>query len=44
MILSEDNKTSKRNILQVVPNLNCGGVERGTIDIAKAISAAGGNP
>ena len=41
--MSEDNKTRKRNILQIVPALNCGGVERGTIDIAKAISISGNN-
>ncbi len=34
----------KRNILQIVPSLNCGGVERGTIDIAKAIHEHGDTP
>ena len=42
--MSEDNKTRKHNILQIVPTLNCGGVERGTIDIAKAIYEAGDSP
>lgn len=40
-ILSEELNKRKRNILQIVPNLNCGGVERGTIDMSKAISANG---
>ncbi|NDB81671.1 MAG: glycosyltransferase [Alphaproteobacteria bacterium] len=40
-MLSEELNKRKRNILQIVPNLNCGGVERGTIDMSKAISANG---
>ena len=39
--MSEELNKRKRNILQIVPNLNCGGVERGTIDMSKAISANG---
>lgn len=31
----------KKRILQIVPLLNCGGVERGTIDIARAIIDTG---
>lgn len=31
-------------VLQVVPRLNTGGVERGTLEIAEAIAAAGGRP
>ncbi len=42
--MSEQITASKKNILQIVPSLNCGGVERGTIDIAKAISQNGDNP
>jgi len=33
----------KKNILQILPELNSGGVERGTIDIAKAIMDNGFN-
>ncbi|MDX1923772.1 MAG: glycosyltransferase family 4 protein [Rickettsiaceae bacterium] len=43
-MLSEEDTKRKRNILQIVPALNCGGVERGTIDIAKALKEAGDNP
>jgi glycosyltransferase involved in cell wall biosynthesis len=42
--LSEKSKNDKHNILQIVPALNCGGVERGTIDIAKAIHSNGDKP
>lgn len=41
--LSEETLKRKQNILQIVPSLNCGGVERGTIDIARAIVASGDN-
>jgi glycosyltransferase involved in cell wall biosynthesis len=43
MTLSDKTLKRKRNILQIVPSLNCGGVERGTIDIARAIVASGDN-
>ncbi|MDX1916754.1 MAG: glycosyltransferase family 4 protein [Rickettsiaceae bacterium] len=43
-MLSEESNKRKYNILQIVPSLNCGGVERGTIDISKAIAAAGDSP
>ncbi|MDX2049673.1 MAG: glycosyltransferase [Rickettsiaceae bacterium] len=39
--MSEKKFIRKNNILQIVPSLNCGGVERGTLDIAKAIIASG---
>ncbi len=34
----------QKTVLQVLPRLVMGGVERGTVDIAKALSAAGWNP
>ncbi len=43
-ILSEESDDGKKNILQIVPTLNCGGVERGTIDVARAIHDSGQTP
>jgi len=43
-ILSEKSDDGKKNILQIVPTLNCGGVERGTIDVASALHQAGQTP
>ena len=34
-------ETSKRICLQVLPSLRAGGVERGTVDVAQALTAAG---
>jgi glycosyltransferase involved in cell wall biosynthesis len=39
--LSKNTKKSNNIVLQVVPALDCGGVERGTVDIAKALSDKG---
>ena len=39
--MSLDKKYQKKTILQVVPALISGGVERGTIEIAKSIVRAG---
>ena len=38
------NATSPPTILQVLPSLETGGVERGTLDIAKALKEAGWRP
>lgn len=45
MSTTKDNKqySSKKTILQVVPTLVSGGVERGTIEIAKTLAASGYN-
>lgn len=40
--MSKHNNNRKPNVLQVVPSLDCGGVERGTLDISKALSNSGG--
>lgn len=40
---SLNNKMKKSTILQIIPALNSGGVERGTLDIAKALKERGFN-
>ena len=41
--MSTDKKYQKKTILQVVPALISGGVERGTLEIAKNIARVGHN-
>lgn len=39
--MSKSNNKRKYNVLQVVPALDCGGVERGTLDISKSLANSG---
>ena len=41
-VTSESQRISQPVIVQILPALNLGGVERGTIEMARAITAAGG--